>query len=543
MVPFFLLCVSVSAIAYAADNGSMRDSNASDPYEENDANFSDATIIPKRSNVSNFEISKIKRGYVMCDECLCDVTLEACDVNCCCDAGCTDDDKKVFTDCDNYVRNVDDRFCFQQDWFYVINAPYELVEVEKGFYCLTPSNAKKQQCYFPVEPLESPDDFEFIMMINEASRFDVFPSIGSKTLNSVHVGSPVLIRRVENGEVQIFGVPRSEMGICRGYEAVNYLVDSSSTCETKLNTNRSCENTAYLSAASYYAGFQFLPDVEIRVRSCDFSFESCSDVDAVPEPSYNETSDTCANVIQSLKYVIAHDGTEGIVNVTLDVFLADVGLRRLPVSIFQTFLVVFRSARDDEPDGTLKSGNPGYRYGLPVLAGSLENGSIQLSGIEIPSGDGCEQTEAVEFGTNVVGGCLLSVTSNGTESVCEDVKAAATEAFEDIAKLDHVSAYGNDSYGWVRIIDDNSTGNHFELSSRFRDGNEVCEDVTLSVRLTIMYAMTGKISHPQPKIVGVSRTYLAGEALVAVVGTKSSEPVYSVHLTVVVSFVDATNFI
>lgn len=81
-----------------------------------------------------------------------------CDLNCCCDLDCNDENKMVFTYCmeeSNFIR--DTRFCEYVDYIYKNNTLYEWDVNQNGLFCIVKYNLpkiytiQKQQVRFLIE--------------------------------------------------------------------------------------------------------------------------------------------------------------------------------------------------------------------------------------------------------------------------------------------------------------------------------------------------------------------------------------------------------
>ncbi|KAH3883147.1 hypothetical protein DPMN_007097, partial [Dreissena polymorpha] len=73
-------------------------------------------------------------GETVLGQCLCDLTGNKCDINCCCDDNCTPDDRKAFV-CDPVSVIIDDKLCYQENIFVFSNSPANTTS-DGGLFCI-----------------------------------------------------------------------------------------------------------------------------------------------------------------------------------------------------------------------------------------------------------------------------------------------------------------------------------------------------------------------------------------------------------------------
>lgn len=66
-----------------------------------------------------------------------------CDINCCCDRDCSNEDRAVFSYCHIIQKPVDPRYCFSQQFLYRNNTQYAVVVEQSSLFCIIVDNTVK----------------------------------------------------------------------------------------------------------------------------------------------------------------------------------------------------------------------------------------------------------------------------------------------------------------------------------------------------------------------------------------------------------------
>ena len=163
-----------------------------------------------------------------------------------------------------------------------------------------------------------------------------------------------------------------------------------------------------------------------EVWSCDGNFHGCVNISSnftEYEPtcaiSFSDYEKSCENLVGGVRYVVRHDGVNGIEKVEVLVSLRNVTFELGSSDVhMKEFHVDYVWARRRSGDRTSsRSGNPGYIVGKPILSGWLKtynetagNTTVTKQRVERLADD------FVVFASNVGGDCVLS---NDTSSVVE----------------------------------------------------------------------------------------------------------------------------
>ena len=303
----------------------------------------------------------------------------------------------------------------------------------------------------------------------------------------------------------------------------------------------------------------------------------------------------CMNMLKSVDYTIIHDGTaEGTISkVRADVVIMDVERethnfdkdppsgefnQTIGENIRQTFSVTFRSSftgTSTADNGNLvtrmRSGNPGYIMGKPVLFGSL-NGAASgttlqtvgqtVDGMQVPSplntymetdktafGQGlCPALDkkfaqqSIAFGYDMSSSCKLELTRSQLEGMCCRGSSYCTSTYEDVAPL----YFSNVSSGYVGIFgnaDPLDTSQWIEVSTRtssaarsFDANTGICSGMLSGIAYKFLYSAQGELLYPQNKILAAEIEYITTDWY-SIVPHNDSLTTQAFPLTVTVEFV------
>lgn len=190
----------------------------------------------------------------------------------------------------------------------------------------------------------------------------------------------------------------------------------------------------------------------------------------------NSTADPimlCSNIVRDVVYYVNHsaDARASIQSVWADVVVTDlaVALSSGEASLTQSFGVEFASANTaarSSSNGNLvtrvKSGNPGYQQGLPVLLG-YRNGSViaeTIEGFTVPyaSKGSCPRNDdAVEqfvtaFGYDTLSGCTLTLKRDDLRDFCCTGASGACLAHSFVSQVAAPSVYVDPATGLAHFL-------------------------------------------------------------------------------------------
>lgn len=279
------------------------------------------------------------------------------------------------------------------------------------------------------------------------------------------------------------------------------------------------------------------------------------------------TSGKCDNVIKRVRYTFFHNGTSGIRNIELRLMLSNVS------EIFdQHFEVTYDWTGEGREQKYLRSGNPGYTFGTPIIIGfsianatndatkgniSVNSSNYHLKLAMSGKNGNCISSDryVVRFNENVKLRCSVEVkTANFSSSVTcmrlqnETLKFMLEEALEGVTQVEkfrtYVSKIGdmsiNDRSKWSQILLDRMPRN---VVTGFESRNKIrCSALVTSMHLEFLYTvLPNHEEFDNYKIAGVALTFSEPEDFA---WTKCVEKNCSNHLNVeltsLVTFTDVS---
>ncbi|GLH11918.1 Uncharacterized protein GBIM_16624 [Gryllus bimaculatus] len=381
-----------------------------------------------------------------------------------------------------------------------------------------------------------------------------------------------IVWSISNATLSPLVLPNKQItAFCEVSLPVQYLIDWSGSCSS---VGLTCTSNSGLSASSYYENvfviatpqlmnhthlMYFLEQQECSYNIClpfslflcspdTVSVEDCSLVDDIEVPSYGNETGLCSNVVKQVKYRLHHNGTLGIIKA--EAYFWVVNLKSGQTDLKQTFSVEFVWA--DAPRRVLhRSGNPGYIFGKPVIAGQKifrseteeepdkeaillsEEQSKWLTFPKPGTGGLCISSMAegsripVNFGENLLSSCIiqLSVRNFSSPENCSllqrkflhmllgDVMINVTEAKQFNM---YVSTFGDanveETGDWVPVLLENMP--ILSVDWKEEGASLVCKSVVTSLHINIVTSKVGLATKPQTKILGVAVTFGGGRDLV-----------------------------
>lgn len=445
--------------------------------------------------------------------CVCNLLVEQCDINCCCDPDCTASDVSTFTTCNVHIVTGDRELCKHEAAIYLPVASKVVTLTNPSIFCIKTNNYKKGSSFFTPE-LPSTDNFDrlvkqfggFSFGTNEAP-----PSTSSSTSNGYQYGMPIKV----NGGYLKLPAPLATSA-CTDNNPAAFLIDQTTHCSRRIHKPTNCTSLPALNIKNYL-NFKILPSpnadwnsgipvllTSIILRSQKRTLIRLKDF-AVNNWTPNQVVNVCRNIVLEVKYVIEYNNKGNIINATAAFVLGAIDSSMGPVQqLFQISFIQNNSV------GVPLSGNPGYMVGLPLVAGFGPNATVgiiqttdrfgQLTVMKSSSHQDCLQMEGLRtpvlFGYNLISGCLMSIT-NITN--CRQWSRIIKNMLLGPNFPQSVASFGNtpvqNAKDWVTI--------KHATSIIQRCGCELVESLVLEVKWT----KYGSLINPQAKIVEVTLTF------------------------------------
>ncbi|XP_062616316.1 tectonic-3-like isoform X2 [Saccostrea cucullata] len=576
------------------------------------------TTIPPTTTppIQTFDPSAVAANINL-GRCWCDVTGNACDINCCCDTDCDQTDIASFDgQCKESPISVDARYCVQEEVILTDDSVYTSEKTQSGLFCIYKDNNQERNYYNIPDMINSLGTFNSYR--DRYASFTYSPTVSAETTYSqfYKAGDPIFVV-YENLATGYLNIPQGDP-YCSSNNPVSYLVDQSFKCTRQIRTlsATTCLTTSYLSASTYLSNVRIvktpylftwiingteittpaptttaapttpapttvpvttsndtnttvdtttLPPtttttttqatttvlqttVERSLYNNSYTMEfelervECQDqtglvVDCpfTPTSPPNATFNTshCNNVVLGVEYHLTHDGSNGISRAGVRLTIGNIQESDLPLT--QTYGSSFTSVNEINKTIVERSGNPGYIIGKPVRAGVLVLNATGDSGnryaiveemynmtIIKGSATGTCLTDAatrqqINFGINMASGCLIrfNLYNVSADQYCQAMQEVVIDAMEgvvdtvtrdDPTRLRRVATYGNSDPlkpgDWVQILREPPAPAE---GSNTQEG-PVCT-MSMGMHTEILYANTGALANPQPKIIGVSYRY------------------------------------
>ncbi|KAJ8922197.1 hypothetical protein NQ315_004134 [Exocentrus adspersus] len=330
--------------------------------------------------------------------CTCNLLLNVCDVNCCCDKDCSEDDKLIFSHCETENIYYNTRYCDYIKYIYINNTPFQWEINQNGLFCVIRSNLPPSIMVQRRQPLSS-----FEAAKHEKSEKFSWPQTVQKKEVQFNMtedfifGSNVWI--IHKNDIKKLQVPnkyfsntcimKEDVLNLKQLETICAHIDISEENEYLHLKNYFQNKTVVANPALYkiskYKSIQECPRnvcLPIWPKLCDKNLNNCQNVskndtrlDLKCNFEIRSNKNTCNNVVKYIKYNFVHNGTNGFTSVELLAALENVSYEfdAQDFEFFQKFKVDFRWLNQTRNFSALFSGNPGYLIGKPILSGRLIN--------------------------------------------------------------------------------------------------------------------------------------------------------------------------
>ncbi len=408
--------------------------------------------------------------------CFCDLTSNACDTNCCCDADCSSQEKALFTGClPESPLKPQLTYCVSKSIVQNVNlkSSGSLAVVykstpKKDFFsellCVEKDNNAAFGNFFMDPGAGSSDKLTDVLTRSEYATFETSVASSQEAISytssfMANESIPIAFSSVSvNGTltkpkyaslslpVSVFG------GECNEVELVGFVQnvpqDSRESTKACLRTTESlsedCQGLPFFDPAHYTealnvattpAKSSYVNVTITSISSLDYStgeiVQLSTTTPAALAYAVGAGGGTCSNVLQSLEYTIKHNGNGVISSVNAALVLMDLQADSSDASSFkQEFSVVFE--KDGTTDATRgKSGNPGYRSRYPVLFGvettdtQTQKTAVSQFTTGMPMISRNEQgvctpqkTRTLPYGSQSMGSCKIMFTLEQLKKFC-----------------------------------------------------------------------------------------------------------------------------
>eukprot|EP00111_Clytia_hemisphaerica_P021032 TCONS_00062016-protein len=503
-------------------------------------------------------------------DCTCDLISNQCDLNCCCDPDCNENDKLAFSSCIPENVNRIEEVCVSDNILYSSNNKYQAQGNGMGMFCIYKDNYEARHLYSNVPFVSTKASFDALADQFESSSYHSMTNNEDQTTvstekenlqNTFKAGDPMYIL-FDNNQQGYLPLPTTFLtNECEDQNQAKFLFQNKTTCKRSVgNLQTECGTKKSLNAQTYINGFKVAPypsfingEVQFtmvtnennatiqrvqtsRVQSNDTNLiqptlttplkcienglqTDCPFNDA-QAPTWNGTH--CENVLHEVEYNIKYtiNSTVTISEVSVAFVLGSISP---PDSLMQKFSYKFEKSGVSTSNDTTteRSGNPGYLTGLPIKTGTGYTDSLT-------------ETEKINITESAD---VLTLMTSPSNSLCgnpmerEEVKFGINYQATCFIQMEKTVMTTQDCVNLQNEIDNvllptnlpnrvTSFGNtitqnvdqwvtviNARPNAAPTESNGYCTNMMTDVSFRILYSKTGFYANPQNQIVGFEINY------------------------------------
>nr|XP_056715076.1 tectonic-1 [Euleptes europaea] len=483
--------------------------------------------------------------------CTCDLLVDQCDINCCCDPTCTAADFSLFTACSVPVVTGDSQLCSQQEALYSMDTSahppkrtYQLADkVNPSVFCVQTVNYKAALTFQPPE-IPTSENFDQLLQgyvgIPSSTGTDFTSSVESETrsaANGDEISRYEYRDPIQTADGFLWLPAPLFFSQCADINPAGFLVNQAVKCSRMIEANE-CTTIPAL-GMEYYTNSSILA-VPNSSQKVNVTVQSIT-VQTLQDPARLRTrlestglllpklqGQMCSNVVLEARYLITFTEMGEITSVAVSLVLATV-----TVGFIQQSFEIHFIPQNTQP--IVLSGNPGYVVGLPIKAGFRSPGSGiiqtmnedgQLTMLKSTSTQDCLAVEGIRtpvlFGYNMMSGCRLRITKDAD---CLLLAPALLNVLKGQNFPDCVASFGNSEpqnrLDWVQIVYNISQPSSCEIPVWFE--------------ILVKWTKYGSLLNPQARITSLTVTVVTAALPQVDSGSERTIPILSA-----VTFVDVS---
>ncbi|CAG9313766.1 unnamed protein product [Blepharisma stoltei] len=474
-------------------------------------------------------------------KCVCDLTANSCDVFCCCDDDCSSTLKDLWdTEDPSTNRCLNSKFTkyyslkcpsSNDNYFYSARRGIKSAtsDIMNNLLCVDQDNSASFGTYYKKISDSSISSDTIQQQITDNVEYSDLLYSPQTTITRSNFNPGDLMGSLANSWAQFgnrWSLPSPDsFGYCNDMNFVKWLEPSSpgfcnrqylastlsTHCTSELNAALYSSllqvyNTSNLASSSLYT----IQIGSIKIRDVNTLIDTSSSSTSV---STTYSSCICTNALLEAHYtVLTTLSQQYFLKITADLVVGNIGTTGCSgtetINIQQKFSVTFQT----QETVTVKSGNPGYIVGKPVLLGKLQSDNTinvyssgypvygaSLTGQCLTSSQTTSNPPVINFRQDFVYSCYYPLSYPALSSYCTtyNEKLPIFSIFDDIT---HVGKFGNSLSSniddWVEIKD--ASNKTVATSWNSETGDCLLPNMVV---YDIVVAEIGSIKNPQPKIV------------------------------------------
>lgn len=507
------------------------------------------------------EMPALNTHFILEKDCHCDMTKQICDVNCCCDRDCSNEDRLVFSHCHILHKPVDPRYCFSQQFIYRNKTQYTVTVEQSGLFCILVDNTVKTTEYTNLPVVTSLEQISKLTDRTEHFTWSSHRIVHTVFDHNAEYRAGSVIWTVYNGRIAPFELTGPAVStLCKLNMRVSYLQPFDSVCNKFAPiSEEECSDlkvTLPIIIASpklyNFTKIEECPEDVCLVTKqfmCEtHTYENNSCVETnITKPVYSSENRSCLNVVSGIHYVMYHNGVQGIYQVKVYFNVVNFSLVESRQLFRYKLKVTFQWLDKNYRNNTLKrSGYLGYLTGMPLISGQRvsksEKDDNEKEVVEINADEkdwisigvagnrgecSVSSRQNIVFGINRQTKCIMNITGDCTEvqkAIWHQLLGESVNITENSVNL-YVSSYGDPHTDiiddWVPVL------LNMQIPS---------DSLISSFGLQILYTYVDSVKNPQAKIIGISMEPTNS------VDSKCQPRVTNVSLSVItaVTFIDVT---
>jgi len=343
----------------------------------------DFSVVPDTQPIA------VRTSGVELGPCICDLTFGECDVNCACDSNCNDAEKASFSGKDiEGPRDPRVFTCVDPALIDINKRGNMLTTAVDNLLCVAVDNNPSKGYFFNDPGVPSAADLDRLRVSSSNALFQptVIPTLNGNQANykvdDVLTGGSVISGAFALTNGGVFRLPNRDLaGRCNDRSSVLFRRDISesdclrtaaalsTTCAAGFDANAYTTVLRVGSVRTATIASQFVTVTVASISFLDANTGVTTSIagTTIPAPVYTVGTRECRNVLSKLILRLSYTDAGVVTAASAFVTLTSAfGTTSDTAAWKQTFAAVWNSVT-----ARPKSGNPGYRIGLPVLVGDV----------------------------------------------------------------------------------------------------------------------------------------------------------------------------